>query len=225
MYIFIYLYIYIYIFIFIFIFIFIYVFAFYIYIFIFPTLGVGLLDLKLNSSPRPVYSSLIPGVPNPKVSLQCPTLNAQPQSLECPTPECPTLECPTPQSLPGVPSPRLSLDHRVSLSAKPRVSQSLLHPTPECPRSAQPQSVPGVPNPRVSLPREGGDVRSKQFYLFITPNAERYGSDGSTVHRFQGRSSDLTCEAERFPDGFLAFLASWSFVSLGFRVKGLGLMV
>ena len=33
--------------------------------------------LKLNSSPRPVYSSLIPGVPNPGVSLEC-------QTLECP---------------------------------------------------------------------------------------------------------------------------------------------
>ena len=65
----------------------------------FPTLGVGLLEnltllLARNSSPRPVYSSLIPGVPNPKVSLECPTLecpwSAQPQSLlEFPTPEPP----------------------------------------------------------------------------------------------------------------------------------------
>ena len=39
----------------------------------FPTFRVGLLDVKLNSSPRPVYSSLIIGVPNPRVSLECPT--------------------------------------------------------------------------------------------------------------------------------------------------------
>ena len=44
--------------------------------FFFPTLGVGLLDFELssrNSSPHPVYSSLIPGVPN--------AASAQPQSV------------------------------------------------------------------------------------------------------------------------------------------------
>ena len=44
----------------------------------FHTLGVGLLDFELNSSPRPAYSSLI-GVPN--------------VSQERPSPEYP-LECP-----------------------------------------------------------------------------------------------------------------------------------
>ena len=91
---------------------------------------MGLLDLNSslllarNSSPRPVYSSFMPGVPNPKASLECPTPErawaAQSQSDSI-------LECPwsaQSQSVPGVPSPRVSL---------------------ECP------SVPGVPNPRVSL--------------------------------------------------------------------------
>ena len=39
----------------------------------------GLLDVKLNSSPRPVHSSFIPGVPNPRVP-ECPW-SAQPQCL------------------------------------------------------------------------------------------------------------------------------------------------
>ena len=48
----------------------------------FPTLGVGLLDFQLNSSPRPeLFSS--PGL-----------LLAHPVSLECPTPRV-SLECPT----------------------------------------------------------------------------------------------------------------------------------
>ena len=66
----------------------------------FPTLGVGLLYSKFNSSPRPfsspVYSSLIPGGPNPRVSLESPIpeccWSAQPQSV-----------------LAGVPNPRVSL--------------------------------------------------------------------------------------------------------------------
>ena len=53
----------------------------------FPTLGVEELDFKLNSSPRPVYSSLIHGVPNPRVCLEC-----------------------QPQSVPGAPNPKLSLE-------------------------------------------------------------------------------------------------------------------
>ena len=97
---------------------------------LFPTLGVGLLGVKLTG--RPVYSSLIPGVPNPKVSLECPTIECkwseQPQrvSLKCPTPECP--ECPAPES---------------PWSAQPQSLPGVPNPT-ECPRSAQPQSVPGV---------------------------------------------------------------------------------
>ena len=133
-----------------------------------------MLDVKLNSSPRPelsprpVYSSLIPGVPNPKVSLECPRVPNPRVSPKCPAPESP-LEC-QPQSVAGVPSPRvpthnLSKYPKCPQSAQPGVrklnSLSLECPTPECPRSAQPRNVPGVPNPRVSLPREGGDVRSK----------------------------------------------------------------
>ena len=43
---------------------------------LFPTFGVGLLDFELNSSPRPelfpVNSLVVPGAPNPRVSLECP---------------------------------------------------------------------------------------------------------------------------------------------------------
>ena len=72
----------------------------------FPTLGVVLLDINLNSSPRPALFSSSglrlahpwsAGVPNPRVSLGV--------SLECPTPVCPW-------SVPevcGVPNPRASL--------------------------------------------------------------------------------------------------------------------
>ena len=97
----------------------------------FPTLGVGLLDVNLNSSPRPEHfssprtqstprSSLETGVPNSKVFLGCPTPgvpNPRPWSAQ-------------PQSVPGVPSPRVSL---------------------ECP--TQPQSLPGVPNPQSAQPQ------------------------------------------------------------------------
>ena len=108
-----------------------------------PTLGVGLLNAKFNSSPRPLarissprpgYPSLIPGVP--RVSLECATRacswSAQPaQSVPAPefpwsAQQCPTLECF------GVASPRVSLE---------------------------------VPNRRVSLPREGGDARSQHNVL------------------------------------------------------------
>ena len=133
---------------------------------------MGLLDSKFNSSPRPRVSwsaqpQSLPGVPNPRVSLECPTpefpRSTQPQSLptapnskvslECPVPNRRlSLECPTPesqpQSLPGVP--------------KPRVSPGV--PNPERPQSVQPQSVPGVPNPRVSLPREWGCSKSNNLY-------------------------------------------------------------
>ena len=143
----------------------------------FPALGVGLLDFKLslllvwNSSPRPVYSSLIPGVPNPKVYLPNLAWSAQPRvSLKCPTPESKVL----PES---------------PWSAQPRVSPERPAPNspwnaqpPECPESVsqQSQSLPEVPTPRrvpsclrrlpeprVSLPREGGDVRSKIMFSFL----------------------------------------------------------
>ena len=102
---------------------------------------MGLLDFNLNS-PRPVYSSLIPGV---QVSLECPSLARV--SRECPTPREPnprmSPECPPgvpnprvswsaqPQSVPGVPSPRVSLECPTPVF--------LDCPTLECPR------------PRVSL--------------------------------------------------------------------------
>ena len=110
----------------------------------FPTLGVGLLDFKLNSSPRPeLFSS--PGL-NLRVSLEYPR--------ECPAQSL--IGVPNPQSLPGVPTTRVSLE----------CPESAWSAQPQCPRSAQPQSVPGVANPRISLPREGGDVRSKLYFIF-----------------------------------------------------------
>ena len=68
------------------------------YMHAFPTLVVGLLDFKLNSSPRAVYSSLIPGVPQsvPGVPNRGVSLGAQPQSVSgvsSPKPGVPNL-CP-----------------------------------------------------------------------------------------------------------------------------------
>ena len=111
----------------------------------FPTFGVGLLDFKFNSSPRPeLFSSPgllletpwtaqvqkfktpriaqpeTPGVPNPRVSLECPEFPEIPSprlfsvSLECPTPESFRVHS-FPQSLPGVPNPRDSLQCPESL--------------------------------------------------------------------------------------------------------------
>ena len=130
------------------------------YMNLFPTLGMGLLDSKFISSPRPeLFSS--PGIlfrarPTPHSSLGSPThmflecaqpqspWSAQPQSLSesprvpnvryprsVPTRVC--LECPTPES---------------AWSAQP---QNLLQcPTPECPAPESPCSAPLVPNPKVS---------------------------------------------------------------------------
>ena len=137
----------------------------------------SLLEFKLNSSPRPVYSSPRECQPNPKVSLQCVTRkcpwSARPQSvpfLECPPPKCawstqPALEC------------------RVFLK----------HPT----RSAQPQSVPAMPNPGVFLPREGGDVRSKIIYWGLRVCFLFHGS-------YDGRSSssEWSTETETSISGF-----------------------
>ena len=107
-------------------------------LFSFTTLGVGLLDFKLNSPPRPeLFSSpglllahpwsaqprSVPGVPNSRVSMESPQ-GAQPQSL----PQSPE------SHLPRVPPPRL-----------PPAC-----PAPESPWSAQPHSLPRVPNPRLS---------------------------------------------------------------------------
>ena len=80
-----------------------------------PTLHVGLLDLKLNSSPCPVYSLLILEGPTPKCpcqTLECPW-SAQPQSLPCARPH-------SVSRVPGMPCLR---------SAQPRVF--LECPTPE----------------------------------------------------------------------------------------------
>ena len=87
----------------------------------FPTLGVGLSDFKLNSSPRPeLFSSpglliahpwsaqppSVPGMPNSRMFLECPS--AVPNTIfwspECPAPELcwsagVSLECPTPEYL------------------------------------------------------------------------------------------------------------------------------
>ena len=82
-----------------------------------PTLGVGLLEFKLNSSPRPVYFSS-PGLrlaqPQGAQPESVPGVPAQPQSptrvsLECPTPPLSVSGGTQPQSVPGVPNPRVSL--------------------------------------------------------------------------------------------------------------------
>ena len=123
------------------------------------------------SSPRPVYSSLIPKLPNPKVSLECPT-------LECPgVPKCPRVRprvsrVPNPQSLSGVPNPKSPWSAPESLAgAQPQSLSSLQCKVfLECrtcselpsPRVAQPQSLPGVPKPRVSLRCPIPECRSAQ---------------------------------------------------------------
>ena len=126
---------------------------------LFPTFGVGLLDFKLNSSPRPeLFSS--PGL-----------------LLETPWSPCPNSETFRLSEVPnqrllacsGVPNPRDSWvpNPRVSLDSQPLKSQPGVWsaPTPETPWSAQrhrlpevsrkfwvpPQSLPGVPNCRGSL--------------------------------------------------------------------------
>ena len=127
----------------------------------FPTLGVGLLDFKLNSStsPRPeLFSSsgtLLLARSTPRSSPECPTPSVpgvpnSRVSLKCPTPE--SHWSAQPQSLPGVPSRRVSLECPTPESPWSAQPQSLPEvPNPDCPRSAQPQSI---------SPREGGDVRS-----------------------------------------------------------------
>ena len=90
--------------------------------------------LPRNSSPRPVYSSLIPGVPNPK----CPWRAHR----ECPTPNSAWIV--QFQSVAGVPSPRVSLECPTqTLQSVPGV------PTWSFPGVPNP-SLPGLPNPRVS---------------------------------------------------------------------------
>ena len=125
---------------------------------------MGLLDFELNSSLHPVYSSLIPGVPNPtwrnpqpRVPPECPPR----VSLECPTPECSRSAQPQslwsaqPQSVPGMPSPESPW------SAQPQNLPGVPNPR------VSPACLPGVPNPKVSLPREGGDVRSQKILLVV----------------------------------------------------------
>ena len=122
----------------------------------FHTLGVGLLDFKLNSSPHPEIFPCPKLFSSPGLLLECPE-----SSLECKVPEVPNPEA-QPQSLPGMPTPRVSPSAQPqNFPEVPNRRVCLESPTPDSPRSAQPQSVPGVPNPRVSLPREGGDVRSR----------------------------------------------------------------
>ena len=144
---------------------------------------MGLLDFKLNSSPRPeLFSSPYSSLAQSESVLECPTLecpwSAHPQSLPWSA---------QPQSLPGVTNARVPLcPNSIPASPWPQPQSQNLSGVPN-PRSAQPQSAPGgqprslpgvpnlrdflecpqryspcVPNPRVSLPpREGGDIRSK----------------------------------------------------------------
>ena len=126
-----------------------------------PTLGVGLFDFKLNSSPRPAYfSSLVllllarstaqfqsvPGVlapnhqqsvPNPRVSLECPTPKCP---LERQTPDC--SRSAQPQSVPGV---------------QPQSVSRVGRPTPECPWSPTPENL---------YPERVGMFEVKEFVCF-----------------------------------------------------------
>ena len=95
-------------------------------------------------------------MPSPRVFL-CPTQIL----LECPTPESPFAEA-QPQSLPGVPNPRVSPECPASKSTPVNARVFLECPTQNCPRSAQPQSVPGVPNLRISLLARTGDKATRQ---------------------------------------------------------------
>ena len=108
---------------------------------------MGLLDFKLNSSPRPeLFSS--PGLllayswsaPTPKCHWSAPLV---------PNPREPSPRVSQPQSLPGVPNPRVSLECPTP-EAQPQSFPSPKCPAPESPWSAQPQSLPRVPNPRLS---------------------------------------------------------------------------
>ena len=114
-----------------------------------------------NPSPRPELFS------SPSLLLAHPW-SAQPQSVPGVPNSRVFLECPTPES-PGVPDPRVSPECQTPespWSAKPQSVTELPAPAPESPtpespgvpnpRSAQPQSLPGVPNPRVSLPERVG---------------------------------------------------------------------
>ena len=170
----------------------------------FPTLGVGLLDFKLNSSPRPVYSSLILGVPNPKVSLECPTLECpgvpNPSfSLECPTPESPWSAQPqsVPECLPALECPRLlacptpESPNRLPESLPLRAPESPWCPTPRVPNpSCLTQSLLERPTPECprsarpqSVPGAAQpqsistkDVRSKiVFFLGFTGTSRNSG--------------------------------------------------
>ena len=101
----------------------------------FPTFGAGLLDFKLNSSPRPELLS------SPRTLVLA---RSTPRaSLECPTPETPWSA--QPPRLPAVPNPKKTpWSAQPSWSAQPRVSLEcpallLECPTPESPWSAQPQ--------------------------------------------------------------------------------------
>ena len=122
----------------------------------FPNLGVGLLDFKVNSSPRPeLFSSpglllahpwsahppSVPRVPNSRVSLECPTPR-EPQrpnfrvSLGCATAECPR------SAQPQVSHPRVSLECLSPECPVPESPWSAQCPTPDCPQSAQPLECP-----------------------------------------------------------------------------------
>ena len=170
-----------------------------------PRWGVESLNSTLllarNSSPRPVYSSLIPGAPNPKVSLECPTLECSWSS----TPESPWSAHPDPECL-----------RSVSWSAQPQSLPGVPNAQPQ----SRAQSLPGVPNPRtgvpnprVSLPREGGDVRSKiicsVFTLYLY---------ASKLPDAPNQPPQLAQPCDPSPKGLRGINTQAS----GFRVQGLG---
>ena len=115
----------------------------------FPTLGVGLLDFKLNSSPRPeLFSSpglllgvpnpqSVPGVPNSRVCLECPN----PQSPSRVSPECPAPESPWSAQPQSPKCPRIA-------QPNPRAWTSVFPATPESSWSAQPRLFLECPTPK-----------------------------------------------------------------------------
>ena len=114
-------------------------------IIVIPHPRCGLLDFRLLSSPTQPQS--VPGVPNPRVSLERPTLDWSAQPASCAQPQ--SVPGPNPKECPGVPISKCFSEC----------------PTPECPWSAQPQSVPGVSNPRgISTQRGWGCSKQNISY-------------------------------------------------------------
>ena len=127
---------------------------------------MGLLDFKLNSSPRPKLSSpgtLLLARPTPHSS-ECPW-SAQLKSpyVERPTPESPWSAQP---GLCGVPNPRVSPECQAQSLPQP-TPESPECPTPDCPSA----SLPRVPNPRVSgVPSPESPCSAEPHILPGVPN-------------------------------------------------------